>query len=338
MDGTTPGGSVPAGPVASPVRRRLAQVLVAAVFAALAVAGALGAVRYVSTFWLYRGFAPPSVPHSIAVPRPGGARQVPVVHTTVQSITVRSTALGGYADPVFVVLPPGYASHPGQGYPVLYLLHGFPGQPAQFLNIGQVGVTEATLVAAGRMKPMILVLPAGTRSLLADEEWANGISRGNGWETFVARDLVNAIDGRYRTIPSGRGRGIGGLSEGGYGALNIGLHHPGEFGLLESWSGYMLPDQIPAIFGPSASVLDYNSPARQVVTAAPQLRAGHAYIWFYNGAGDALSGQNRSFAAELTALGAAHHFFLAPGKHSWSLWRALMPQALIAASDHLSHG
>jgi enterochelin esterase-like enzyme len=34
----------------------------------------------------------------------------------------------------------------------------------------------------------------------------------------------------------------------------------------------------------------------------------------------------------------AHHFFLAPGKHSWSLWRALMPQALITASDHLSHG
>jgi enterochelin esterase-like enzyme len=338
LDGATPGGSVPAGPVPSPVRRRLALVLVAAVFAALAGAGALGAVRYVSTFWLYRGFPPPSVPHSIAVRSPRGPRQVPVVTTTVQSITVRSPALGGYADPVFVVLPPGYDSHPGQGYPVLYLLHGFPGQPAQFLNIGQVSATEATLVAAGRMKPMILVLPAGTGSFLADEEWANGISSGNGWETFVARDLVHAIDGRYRTIHGGRGRGIGGLSEGGYGALNIGLHHPGEFGLLESWSGYTLADQIPAIFGPSASVLDYNSPARQVVPAAPQVRAGHTYIWFYSGASEWLSGQNRAFAAELTALGVAHHFFLAPGKHSWSLWRALMPQALITASDHLSHG
>jgi enterochelin esterase-like enzyme len=338
LDGATPGGSVLAGLVASEVRRRLALVLVAAVFAALAGAGAFGAVRYVSTFWLYRGFSPPSVPRSIVVRSPGGARQVPVVTTTVQSITVRSPALGGYADPVFVVLPPGYASHPGQGYPVLYLLHGFPGQPAQFLNVGQVSATEATLVAAGRMKPMILVLPAGTRSFLADEEWANGISSGNGWETFVARDLVNAIDGRYRTIPGGRGRGIGGLSEGGYGALNIGLHHPGEFGLLESWSGYMLADQIPAIFGGSASVLDYNSPSRQVVTAAPQVRAGHTYIWFYSGASEWLSGQNRAFAAELTALGVAHHFFLAPGKHSWSLWRALMPQALITASDHLSHG
>ncbi len=59
-----------------------------------------------STFWLYRGFPPPSVPHSIAVRSPRGARQVPVITTTVQSITVQSPALGGYADPVFVVLPP----------------------------------------------------------------------------------------------------------------------------------------------------------------------------------------------------------------------------------------
>ena len=138
-----------------------------------------------------------------------------------------------------MVLPPGYASHPGQRYGVLYLLHGFPGEPAQFLNVGQVASTEATLVAAGQIKPVILVMPSGSRSLLADKEWANGISRANAWESFVARDLVHAIDARYRTIARASGRGIAGLSEGGYGAFNIGLHHPGEFGLLESWSGYV---------------------------------------------------------------------------------------------------
>jgi S-formylglutathione hydrolase FrmB len=68
------------------------------------------------------------------------------------------------------------------------------------------------------------------------------VSPGNGWETFVTRDLVRAIDARYRTIPDGTARGLAGLSEGGYGALNIGLHHPGEFDLLESWSGYMIAD------------------------------------------------------------------------------------------------
>jgi S-formylglutathione hydrolase FrmB len=106
---------------------------------------------------------------------------------------------------------------------VLYLLHGFPGRPSDFLTIGDIAGTEASLVAAGRMQPVILVIPSGTRSYFADEEWANGVISGNQWETFVARDLVHAIDARYRTIRSGSARGLAGYSEGGYGALNIGL-------------------------------------------------------------------------------------------------------------------
>ncbi len=325
-------------PALSPAWRRLAVASSAIVLTALVAAGVAGAVRYVETFWLYRGFPPPSAPQSIVVSGPGGAKQVPVVLPTVQSITVRSAALGGYPDQVYVVLPPGYASHPAQRYPVLYLLHGFPGEPEQFLNVGQVATTEATLIAAGRMKPMILVMPTGSRSLLADEEWANGVSRDNAWETFVARDLVTAIDTRYRTVPGGNGRGIAGLSEGGYGALNIGLHHPSEFGLLESWSGYMTADDIPVIFGRSPGTLAYNSPATWIRAVAPEVRARHTYIWFYCGASDPLAVQNRSFAAELRALGVAHRFFEVPGSHSWRLWRGQMPQALITASEWLSHG
>ena len=70
-----------------------------------------------------------------------------------------------------------------------------------------------------------------------------------GWETFVARDLVETIDARYRTIRSPAGRAIGGLSEGGYGAINIGLHHPREFKVIESWSGYAEAADISSIFG-----------------------------------------------------------------------------------------
>ena len=320
------------------LRRRLAVTAAVVVFAALTLAGVFGAVRYVSAFWLYRGFSPPSMPRSVVVGGPGGSRQVPVIPPTVQNIVVPGPALGGYADQVYVVLPPGYASHPGQRYPVLYLLHGFPGEPVQFLNVGQVASTEATLVAAGRMQPVILVMPSGSRSLLADEEWANGISRGNAWETFVTRDLVNVIDARYRTIASASGRGIAGLSEGGYGALNIGLHRPGEFGLMESWSGYMTADNIPAIFGHDASVLAYNSPAARISSVAGRVRAQHTYIWFYCGAGDPLAPQNRAFAATLTKLGIGHQFFEVPGTHNWRLWRGQMPQALITASEHLSHG
>lgn len=335
---TTRKAGIASRPALPPGRRRFMAAVGVIVLTVLVAAGVAGAVRYVVTFWLYRGFPPPSAPHSIIVSGPGGTKQVPVILPTVESIVVRSQALGGYPDQVYVVLPPGYASHPAQRYPVLYLLHGFPGEPVQFLNVGQVVATEATQIAAGRMKPMILVMPTGTRSLLADEEWANGVSPGNAWETFVARDLVKVIDATYRTVLTDSGRGIAGLSEGGYGALNIGLHHPGEFGLLESWSGYMTADNIPAIFGRSPAALAYNSPAAWIRAVAPQVRARHTYIWFYCGAGDPLAAQNRSFAAELGALGIAHQFFVVPGAHSWRLWRGQMSQALITASEWLSHG
>ncbi len=303
----------------------------------LAAGGIVEASRYVTNFWLYRGFPPPSAPHSVVVRGPAGPRRVPVILPTVQNITVVSQAVGGYADPVYVVLPPGYATHPQQRYPVLYMLHGFPGQPWGFLSIGRLATTEAALVAAGKMKPIIMVLPTGTRSFLSDEEWANGVRPGNAWETFVAQDLVKAIDSRYRTIATPAARGLAGLSEGGYGALNIGLHHPGEFSLLESWSGYMRADHIAAVFGRSPKRLAYNSPASSVISVAPQLRANHTYIWFYIGLGDSLARQNAAFASELAGLGVAYHFYEQPGSHSWRLWRSQMAQALITASGHMSH-
>src|SRR5207237_4547323 len=115
-------------------------------------------------------------------------------------------------------------------------------------------------------QPAILVRPFGSTGTFTDKEWANGIRPHEGWETFVARDLVQAIDSTYRTIPDGAHRALAGLSEGGYGALNIGLHHPGEFGILESWSGYERAEDLKPIFGGYSRHLDRNSPIAKLPT------------------------------------------------------------------------
>jgi len=327
-----------ATPAITQRRPRLIRAAIALLCTGLVVAGTLGVIRYVSTYWLYRGFAQPILPRSVVVRRHGVTRRVAVIPASVHQITIVSRALGGYPDPVDVVLPPGYASHPSRRYPVLYLLDGSPGSPSNFVAIGEVADAEAELVAARRIQPLILVVPAGGRSFFADEEWANGIQPGNDWETFVARDLVNSVDARYRTVASGAWRGLAGLSEGGYGSLNIGLHHPGEFRLLESWSGYMHAEPIFAIYGHDQRLLRYNSPAHTVRAVAPQLRSDGTYIWFYSGTHDPLTPQNLAFRAQLTALSIPHHYFLWPGAHDWGMWRTLTPQALIVASEHLGHG
>jgi len=198
-------------------------------------------------------------------------------------------------------------------------------------------VVEDELVARHEDQPLILVMPFGSTGTFTDEEWANGIRPHQGWETFVARDLVRAIDSRYRTIPTGAGRALGGLSEGGYGALNIGLHHPGEFRVLESWSGYEKADNLRSIFGGKPDLLAQNSPFQTLAAVAPDLRQAHTYVWFYSGTTDRLRDQNKDFAAQLARLGIAHRFFLVRGGHNWGLWRGEASLALLAATTHLGH-
>lgn len=256
-------------------------------------AGLGGAARYGYTFWRYRGFPPPRAPQAVVDQRTG--RAVSVGRATGVRFAVKSAALGGATETVYVVLPPGYSHDGGRRYPVVYLLHGTPGQPQDFLNIGDAEVVEDVLVAQRRAEPAILVMPTGSTGFLADDEWANGVGPRSGWETYVARDVVGAVDHRYRTIATRRGRAIAGLSEGGYGALNIALHHSGEFGVIESWSGYMQADNIPAVFGHDPAVMAYNSPARTVRAVADRLRRDGTFIWFYCGQSDYFVAGNEQF-------------------------------------------
>jgi enterochelin esterase-like enzyme len=308
------------------LKRRLVLAALGLCAAALVSLGLLGAYRYGVNYWLYRGYPPPRDPSFVkAVGTP-------------ERFFVASPALGGRHQPVDVYLPPGYSQHPRLRYPAFYLLHGFPGRPGAFLATVRAGVVEDILLAEHRIRPLILVMPFGSTGTFTDKEWANGIGRGEGWETFVARDLVRAVDARYRTIRSGADRALGGLSEGGYGTLNIGLHHAGEFHVLESWSGYEKAADLKSIFGDDRRLLAWNSPADQLPRVAPMLRRLHTYIWFYSGTRDDMSPQNDAFAAELDRTKVAHTYFLVRGGHNWAQWRGEAAHALLAASSHLAHG
>jgi len=310
----------------TPIRRRGVKAATALLVVGFVAVGGLGTYRYLDNFWLYRGFSKPQDPAFV------------VSRGTTDRISVASPALGGRHQTVYVYLPPGYRTHPARRYPVLYLLHGVPGRPKAFLETVRAGVDQDVLVAQHRMRPMILVMPFGSTGTFTDEEWANGWRRGNGWETFVARDLVRSIDGRYRTIASPSARGIGGLSEGGYGAINIALHHPREFSVVESWSGYEVADDIPSIFDRKPRLLALNSPRLTLRREARILRRRHVYFWFYTGTGDRMSAQNERFAGELRRFRIAHSFFLLRGGHDWALWRGNAESALIAADRHLRYG
>jgi enterochelin esterase-like enzyme len=295
-----------------------------AVGLAIVAVGLVGVYRYVGNYWLYRGFAPP---------RDAGYVRV---RGASERIYVTSSALGGRRQLVDVYLPPGYGSSPHRRYPVMYLLHGAPGRPDAFIDTVRMGVVEDELLALHRARPMILAMPFGSTGSFTDEEWANGVGRHQAWEAFLSRDVVRAVDDRFRTIRSGRGRVLAGLSEGGYGAVNIGIHHPGEFATIESWSGYMRADDLGVIFGHRRSLLARNTPLETLAPAAPKLRRAHTYFWFYSGTDDPFRAQNAAFARKLSAFGILHRFFLVRGGHNWALWRGNAARAYLAASRRLA--
>jgi enterochelin esterase-like enzyme len=295
-------------------------LIAAALLAGFVAVGLVGAYRYVENYWVYRGFSPPR--DAEFVTSAGSAER----------FYLTSPAIGGRSQPVDIYLPPGYRAHPHRRYPVLYLLHGVPGRPGAFVQTVRLGVVQDELVALHRARPMILAMPFGSTGSFTDKEWANGVGRHDAWETFMARDVVRAVDARYRTIRSGHARAIGGLSEGGYGALNIAVHHPGEFRVVESWSGYEHADDIGSIFGHEPALLRMNSPQLTVAAAAARLRAAHTMFWFYTGTDDRAVRENRTFANTLARLHLHHRFFLVRGGHNWALWRGSAARAYMAAS------
>jgi S-formylglutathione hydrolase FrmB len=288
--------------------------------------GLLGARGYVDNFLSYRGFDPPREPAFVGLPG------------ITKPVSVPSAALGGRSQETYVYLPSGYAQHPRRRYPVLYLLHGFPGRPLAFLQTVQMGVIDDALTARRRAQPLILVMPFGSTSTFTDKEWVDGVAPGNGWSTFVARDLVRYVDSHFRTVATGAGRAIAGLSEGGYGAFDIALHHPGEFSLVESWSGYQRPDKLRSIFGSKLQLLPANDPRRLVRREATSLRTLGTYFWFYSGSTDRLHAQNADFARELGSLRLPHRYFVAYGGHNWALWRDNARAAYLAAATRLRDG
>jgi enterochelin esterase-like enzyme len=324
--GNSAGTAGVAGPAASRRGRALSWTAVLAATAAALGIGLVGIYRYLDNFWLYRGYPPPRDPAWVTH------------HGTEQTIAVRSPAIGGRSQQVLVWLPPGYTSHPRRRYPVFYLLHGSPGLPNALLLTVKAGVVEDELLAKREIRPLILVMPFGSSSRFTDTEWANGVGRRSDWETFLARDVVHAIDARYRTIRSPAGRALAGLSEGGYGSLNVGLHHPREFRVLESWSGYQRADNILSVFGGRKNRLAFNSPQTYLPRVARRLRRDGAYVWFYSSRGDRALDQNLAFAHELSRLRIRHSFLVVPGGHNWRAWRENFPRAIVAASRGLGRG
>ena len=303
----------------APTRVALAGLAVAVFL----LVGLAGVYRYADNFWQYRGFAPPK---DAAWVRAKG---------TAERLYVASPALAGRRQPVDVYLPPGYFTHPARRYPVLYLLHGVPGRPAAFLSTVRMGVVEDELVGRGKAQPLILVMPFGSTGSFTDEEWANGVRPGNGWETFVARDLVRrstAATGRFAPPADARWRGF--PRAGTARSTSVSTIRVSS---ASSRAGRAMPRLRTSVRSSvtGRALLTANTPLDTLGHAAAALTRAHVFVWFYSGTDDKFRFQNEAFARALARARVPHLFFLVRGGHNWALWRGNAADAYLAASRRL---
>ncbi|MFD6229396.1 alpha/beta hydrolase [Streptomyces sp. NPDC060232] len=145
----------------------------------------------------------------------------------------------GISGPAYVHLPPEYfrPGHAKKSFPVSVVLTGYPGNAKSLIKVLKYPTTANRLTAQGKMQPMVLVMLRPTVAPPRDTECVD-VPGGPQVETFLARDLPEAVSGAYRVGEHARNWGVIGDSTGGHCALKLGLHHPDRFAASAGLSPY----------------------------------------------------------------------------------------------------
>jgi S-formylglutathione hydrolase FrmB len=168
--------------------------------------------------------------------------------STLEEIAVPSAALGR-ALTVSIYRPDGPA--PTAGWPVLYLLHGLNGGNRDWSLLGGVQATLDRLIAAHRVRPVLVVMPDAGNSWYVDSAAVGG--PGN-YQTAILDDLPRAIEQKYPVERARAGRAIAGLSMGGFGALRLALIRPDRYAAAASLSGAIWQNAPTPEFGGGAAL------------------------------------------------------------------------------------
>lgn len=212
----------------------------------------------------------------------------------------------------FVYAPPDYDTNLTARYPVLYLQHGMGEDARGWSDQGRTGFILDNLIAAGKAKPMLVVMDDGGITPGA----MSGPRKGGGpmfWDKFsqvLIEDIIPMIDSTYRTIPDRDHRAMAGLSLGGTQTMEITQAHLDQFAYIGVFSAPFGFPQVPNGF--NGSLGDPTAFARQV----------KVLFLSYGTAGDLAARGTQAFHRELEQANIVHVYYESPGTgHEWLTWR-----------------
>ncbi|HTY92331.1 MAG TPA: alpha/beta hydrolase-fold protein [Steroidobacteraceae bacterium] len=243
---------------------------------------------------------------TLEVPGPAGDFQTydkSIPHGVVSVIDYWSGSLG-MKRRAHVYTPPGYM-HDSARYPVLYLVHGAGDSDDSWTSVGHAQYILDNLIAAGKAKPMIVVMPFGHTP---ERPGANMLANNDFAQDFL-NDLIPYVDSQFRTIAKPAARGMAGLSMGGAHTLQYGLTHPELFHYIGIFSmGLMNADQVASYESAHAQALSQASKSMKLV-------------YYAIGNKDFLFASAAPTRAMMDKYHIAYVFHESDGGHTWINWR-----------------
>jgi enterochelin esterase-like enzyme len=213
----------------------------------------------------------------------------------------------------YVYTPPAYDPAAKKTYPVLYLLHGYSDDASGWTSVGRANVILDNLLAQGKAKPMIVVMPLGYGTMeMVRVGWGGIFNHPEVREQNLTKfretlltEIMPKIEIEYRVSKDRQSRAIAGLSMGGSESLLTGLNNVDRFAWIGSFSAGGLPEPFDKDF-PSLDT-----------KATQQLNL----LWIACGTEDRLITPNRNFREWLKSKGIQHTDIETSGMHTWMVWR-----------------
>ncbi len=266
---------------------------------------------------------------AVEVPEPGSTyysiQDVP--HGQVRDVWYNSKVTGSWRH-AMVYLPPSYEAQSKQRFPVLYLQHGGGEDETGWIRQGRANVILDNLLAAGKCKPMIIVMaygyakragqaaPAVSGPPTSPDRARAMQDMFSAFEDDLTQALIPFVDKTYRTIPTRENRAMAGLSMGGMQTFQITLKHLDLFSHIGGFSG--------AGGGMGGAPFDVKTAFGGAMSDAAAFNKRVRLVWVGIGTKEPermYQGVN-NFHKTLEGAGIKHTYVESPGTdHEWQTWR-----------------
>jgi len=247
-------------------------------------------------------------------PMPWEVANVP--HGVVHHHYYRSNIVGIESE-YYVYTPPNFVPGNEQKYPVFYLLHGYSDDPSAWMAMAKANVILDNLIAQGKAKPMIVVMPLGYGTMeIVARGWSSVDDRElvrrnhRRFSDTLFQELIPLVKRQYPISDSREDHAVAGLSMGGAESLLVGLNHLDDFAYVGGFSSGRLGED------------DFGSAFPGITTqSAPSINAKLRLLWIACGTEDELLDRNQKLIAWLKEKGLQPTAVQTPGMHTWMVWR-----------------